>query len=48
MRTFLRGKVTLLFMMLGLLLAVPAVALAADLNTDAVLSEPFKTVTRGG
>jgi hypothetical protein len=30
MRTFLRGKVTLLFMMLGLLLAAPAVAFAAD------------------
>jgi VCBS repeat-containing protein len=30
MRTKLRGKVTLLFLTLGLLLAVPAVALAAD------------------
>jgi hypothetical protein len=34
MRTKLRGKVTLLFMMLGMLLAVPAVAIAADLNSD--------------
>jgi hypothetical protein len=38
MRTFLRGKVTLLFMMLGMLLAVPTVALAADLLTEAELS----------
>src|SRR5215208_2030974 len=30
MRTMLRGKVTLLFMMLGMLLAVPAIAYAAD------------------
>ena len=38
MRTKLRGKVTLLFMMLGMLLAVPTVALAADLLTEAELS----------
>jgi PKD domain len=38
MRTMLRGKFTLLFMMLGLLLAVPTVALAADLLTEAELS----------
>src|SRR5215217_4491229 len=31
MRTWLRGKATLLFMTLGLLLAIPAVALAADI-----------------
>src|SRR5215218_7250874 len=31
MRTWLRGKVTLLFMMLGLLLAIPAIALADTL-----------------
>jgi hypothetical protein len=31
MRTFLRGKVTLLFMMLGLLLAIPAIAYADNL-----------------
>jgi len=36
MRTFLRGKVTLLFMMLGMLLAIPAVALAAELVTAEV------------
>jgi hypothetical protein len=35
MRTFLRGKFTLLFMMLGLLLAIPAVALADRLDADA-------------
>jgi len=34
MRTFLRGKVTLLFMMLGMLIALPAVALAAELVTS--------------
>jgi hypothetical protein len=34
MRTMLRGKVTLLFMMLGLLLAIPAVALADQLFVD--------------
>jgi hypothetical protein len=38
MRTMLRGKVTLLFMMLGMLIAIPAVALAdvvvPDANTD--------------
>jgi hypothetical protein len=31
MRTMLRGKFTLLFMMLGMLVAIPAVALAAEL-----------------
>ena len=37
MRTRLRGKATLLFMMLGLLLAIPAVALAADvINADLI------------
>src|SRR5215216_3409533 len=35
MRTMLRGKVTLLIMMLGLLLAIPAVALADVINGDA-------------
>jgi hypothetical protein len=39
MRTRLRSKVVLLFMSLGLLLAIPATAaLAADLDTDAVLN----------
>jgi hypothetical protein len=32
MQTMLRNKITLLFMMLGLLLAIPAVAIAADIN----------------
>ena len=32
MQTMLRSKITLLFMMLGLLLAIPAVAIAADIN----------------
>jgi hypothetical protein len=35
MRTTLRGKVTLLFMTLGLVLAIPAVALADGLEADA-------------
>ena len=35
MRTFLRGKFTLLFMMFGLLLAIPAIALADRLDADA-------------
>jgi hypothetical protein len=35
MRTRLRSKVTLLFMMLGLLLAVPAIALADRFDADA-------------
>src|SRR5215213_2068884 len=34
MRTMLRGKFTLLFMMLGLLLAIPAIALADVLQGD--------------
>src|SRR5215213_89481 len=34
MRTFLRGKVTLLFMTLGLLLAVPAIALADNIYNN--------------
>ena len=34
MRTMLRGKISLLFMMLGMLLAVPAVAFAADVVSD--------------
>jgi hypothetical protein len=34
MRTMLRGKATLLFMMLGLLLAVPTIALADNINDD--------------
>jgi hypothetical protein len=36
MRTKLRSKVTLLFMVLGMLLAVPAVALASDVNVAVV------------
>ena len=35
MRTFLRGKMTLLFLTLGLLIAIPAIALADVINTDA-------------
>jgi hypothetical protein len=50
MRTFLRGKITLLFMMLGMLLAVPAVALAAELVTSELdtTTPNAVTVTQGG
>src|SRR5215216_3673378 len=34
MRTYLRGKITLLFMTFGLLLAIPAIALADTINAD--------------
>src|SRR5215208_1471656 len=47
MRTMLRGKISLLFMMLGMLLAVPAVAFAADIVSDvnADLSSSVSTPT---
>jgi hypothetical protein len=47
MRTMLRGKATLLFMTLGLLLAVPAVALADDFrnNLDATFDANFELLT---
>jgi hypothetical protein len=50
MRTYLRGKITLLFMMLGMLLAIPAVALAAELVTSELdTTTPNEvTVTQGG
>jgi len=51
MRTFLKGTVTLLFMMLGMLLAVPAVALAdvivADGDTGDAVTTPQQTVELG-
>jgi hypothetical protein len=37
MRTWLRGKITLLFMTFGLLLAIPAIALASDANVTSVV-----------
>jgi hypothetical protein len=37
MRTKLRSKVTLLFMTLGLVLAIPAIALADDISTTSTL-----------
>jgi hypothetical protein len=43
MRTYLRGKITLLFLMLGLLLAIPAVALADILVNNVVEIEGAKT-----
>jgi hypothetical protein len=43
MRTRLRGKVTLLFMMFALLLAIPAVALAQDAG-DSTTSSPAPTI----
>src|SRR5215208_1723779 len=45
MRTTLRSKVTLLFMTFGMLLAVPTVALAADLLTEAELSSDVNART---
>src|SRR5215216_4680681 len=46
MRTFLRGKVTLLFMMLGMLLAIPAIALA-DVIVNDIDSAGDNTITAG-
>jgi Bacterial Ig-like domain/HYR domain len=43
MRTFLRGKVTLLFMTFGLLLALPAIALADIAQNNVVEIEGAKT-----
>src|SRR5829696_704234 len=43
MRTFLRGKITLLFMTFGLLLAIPAIALA-----DNVVNNVIVTPSTGG
>jgi hypothetical protein len=48
MRTFLRGKVTLLCMMLGLLLAIPAVALADEIRDDLNGANQTKTISTGG
>jgi hypothetical protein len=47
MRTWLRSKISLLFMTLGLLVAIPAVAFAADLVSDvnADLSSSVSTPT---
>jgi len=42
MRTFLRGKVTLLFIMFGLLLAFPAIALADIIVADGDILTPEK------
>src|SRR5215217_4663302 len=51
MRTYLRGKITLLFMTFGLLIAIPAVALAdvivADGDTGDVVTTPQQTVELG-
>jgi hypothetical protein len=52
MRTFLRGKITLLFMTCAMLLAVPAVALADDVynNLDSSIDAAAEsiTLTEGG
>ncbi|MDQ3929526.1 MAG: PxKF domain-containing protein [Chloroflexota bacterium] len=55
MRTMLRGKAMLLFMSLGMLLAVPAVAMAADLFSDTtddltghVSTVPLGDIAQGG
>jgi hypothetical protein len=50
MRTMLRGKITLLFMMLGMLLAVPAALYAAELVTSELdtVTPNAVTVEQGG
>jgi hypothetical protein len=50
MRTYLRGKITLLFMTLGLLLAIPAVALADNLQDEITgdVNTGTQTITAGG
>src|SRR5215217_199401 len=49
MRTFLRGKVTLLFMTFGLLLAVPAIALADNFQNTLTATEiGTRTITTDG
>ena len=47
MRTMLRGKFTLLFLMLGLLLAIPAIALADNVKND-VIAGGNDTIVIGG
>src|SRR5918994_505365 len=56
MRTFLRGKITLLFMLLGLLVAIPAIALAdiihdqvnnIDVNVPGPVGEPLPLTVNG-
>ena len=47
MRTFLRSKVTLLFLTLGLLLAIPAIALADNVKNDVVAGGNDTIVTGG-
>ncbi len=46
MRTKLRSKVTLLFMSLGMLLAVPAIALADNLHDNLTGGKPSATITQ--
>jgi hypothetical protein len=47
MRTYLRGKITLLFMTFGLLLAIPAIALADNVKNDVVAGGNDTIVTGG-
>src|ERR671910_679662 len=47
MRTFLRGKVTLLFLTCAVLLAIPAIALADNVVND-VTAGGSDTITTGG
>jgi hypothetical protein len=46
MRTYLRGKITLLFMTFGLLLAIPAIAIADNVQND-VGGSGISTITAG-
>jgi hypothetical protein len=48
MRTKLRGKISLLFMTFGLLLAIPAVALADNIVDELEGAATTKTITAGG
>src|SRR5215212_5682194 len=48
MRTFLRSKVTLLFMTFGLLLAIPAIALADDIKNDLDATANVMALQAGG
>ena len=45
MRTFLRGKVTLLFMTCAVLLAIPAIVLADNVQNDVVATAGQKIVS---
>ena len=47
MRTYLRSKGTLLFMALGLLLAIPAIALADNIADSITTNQQKKSIATG-